>query len=280
MKINENMKASDSCKIQGKHRLMIAINELTFAYSGQPPLFQEFGLHVGRGDALSIIGPSGCGKTTLLYLLAGLRHPQSGSIIIDHKPISRPRPCSGLVLQDHGLLPWQTVRENARLGLTIWGFYGSDGRHAPADEPLVTDEADQRVDAWLKKLGIEGLRDQYPLQLSRGQRQRTAIARTLAMKPDLLLMDEPFSALDAPTREDLQNFIINLHHESDLTYVIVTHDIEVAVLMGKKILVLQKGSNQETQIIDNALLGLKDCRRQDEFQQKCEDLRKLLGSPA
>jgi ABC-type nitrate/sulfonate/bicarbonate transport system ATPase subunit len=93
-------------------------------------------------------------------------------------------------------------------------------------------------------------------------------------------MDEPFSALDAPTREDLQNFIINLHHESDLTYVIVTHDIEVAVLMGKKILVLQKGCNQETQIIDNALLGLKDCRRQDEFQQKCEDLRKLLGSPA
>jgi NitT/TauT family transport system ATP-binding protein len=232
------------------------------------------------GDALSIIGPSGCGKTTLLYLLAGLRPPQSGSIIIDHKPISRPRPRSGLVLQDHGLLPWQTVRENARLGLTIWGFYGSDGRHAPADEPLVTDEADQRVDAWLKKLGIEGLRDQYPLQLSRGQRQRTAIARTLAMKPDLLLMDEPFSALDAPTREDLQNFIINLHHESDLTYVIVTHDIEVAVLMGKKILVLQKGCNQETQIIDNALLGLKDCRRQDEFQQKCEDLRKLLGSPA
>jgi NitT/TauT family transport system ATP-binding protein len=280
MKINENMKASDSCKIQEKHRLMIAINELTFAYSGQPPLFQEFGLHVGRGDALSIIGPSGCGKTTLLYLLAGLRPPQSGSIIIDHKPISRPRPRSGLVLQDHGLLPWQTVRENARLGLTIWGFYGSDGRHAPADEPLVTDEADQRVDAWLKKLGIEGLRDQYPLQLSRGQRQRTAIARTLAMKPDLLLMDEPFSALDAPTREDLQNFIINLHHESDLTYVIVTHDIEVAVLMGKKILVLQKGCNQETQIIDNALLGLKDCRRQDEFQQKCEDLRKLLGSPA
>lgn len=259
---------------------MIAINELTFAYSGQPPLFQEFGLHVGRGDALSIIGPSGCGKTTLLYLLAGLRHPQSGSIIIDHKPISRPRPRNGLVLQDHGLLPWQTVRENARLGLTIWGFYGSDGRHAPANEPLVTDEADQRVDAWLKKLGIESLRDQYPLQLSRGQRQRTAIARTLAMKPDLLLMDEPFSALDAPTREDLQNFIINLHHESDLTYVIVTHDIEVAVLMGKKILVLQKGSNQETQIIDNAILGLKDCRRQNEFQQKCEDLRKLLGSLA
>lgn len=257
---------------------MITIDDLTFAYSGQPPIFQDFSLHVDRGAALSIIGPSGCGKTTLLYLLAGLRHPQSGSIMIDHKPITRPRPRSGLVLQDHGLLPWQTVRENARLGLTIWGFYGSDGRHAPADEQLVPNQADQRVDGWLKKLGIEGLRDQYPLQLSRGQRQRTAIARTLAMKPDLLLMDEPFSALDAPTREDLQNFIITLHDKSDLTYIIVTHDIEVAVVMGQKILVLQKSANQEAQIMDNACAGFSDGRMQGKFQQKCEDLRNLLGS--
>ncbi len=257
---------------------MISINDLTFAYSGQPPLFKDYGLHVGRGEALSIIGPSGCGKTTLLYLLAGLRHPQSGRIIIDDKPISRPRPRSGLVLQDHGLLPWQTVRENARLGLTIWGFYGSDGRHAPADEKLAPDQADQRVDDWLKKLGIESLKNQYPLQLSRGQRQRTAIARTLAMKPDLLLMDEPFSALDAPTREDLQNFIVRLHAESDLTYIIVTHDIEVAVVMGRKILVLEKGCNRKAQIMDNACAGFTDGRIQAEFRQKCEDLRKLLGS--
>jgi NitT/TauT family transport system ATP-binding protein len=257
---------------------MITVNHLTFAYSGQPPIFQGYGLHVGRGEALSVIGPSGCGKTTLLYLLAGLRRPQSGSIIIDHKPISQPRPRSGLVLQDHGLLPWQTVRENARLGLTIWEFYGSDGRHAPADVRLGANEADQRVDDWLKKLGIETLCNQYPLQLSRGQRQRTAIARTLAVQPDLLLMDEPFSALDAPAREDLQNFIINLHNQTDLTYVIVTHDIEVAVVMGQKILVLQKGCNDKARILDNACAGFTACRMQDEFRQKCEDLRKLLGS--
>ena len=257
---------------------MIAINDLTFAYSGQPPLFQNYSLHVGRGEAFAIIGPSGCGKTTLLYLLAGLRRPQSGSIMIDQKPIARPRPRSGLVLQDHGLLPWQTVRENARLGLTIWGFYGSDGRHAPADEQLVPNQADQRVDDWLKRLGIESLKDQYPLQLSRGQRQRTAIARTLAMKPDLLLMDEPFSALDAPTREDLQKFIITLHKESDLTYVIVTHDIEVAVVMGQKILVMQKDCNQEALMMDNACAGFTDGRTQDQFQHTCEDLRTLLGS--
>ena len=257
---------------------MIDVNDLTFAYSGQPPIFQGYGLHVSRGEALSVIGPSGCGKTTLLYLLTGLRRPQSGSIVIDHQPILRPRPRSGLVLQDHGLLPWQTVRENARLGLTIWGFYGSDGRHAPADARLAADEADQRVDGWLKKLGIESLRNHYPLQLSRGQRQRTAIARTLAMQPDLLLMDEPFSALDAPTREDLENFILNLHHQTDLTYVIVTHDIEVAVVMGQKILVLEKGCNVKARILDNALAGFTDRRIQDGFLQKCEDLRKLLGS--
>lgn len=257
---------------------MIAIKDLTFAYSGHPPIFQGYNLNVSRGEALSIIGPSGCGKTTLLYLLAGLRQPQSGAIIIDHKTIFRPRPRSGLVLQDHGLLPWQTVRENARLGLTIWRFYGSDGRHAPADEQLVPSEADQRVDGWLQKLGIESLQNQYPLHLSRGQRQRTAIARTLAMQPDLLLLDEPFSALDAPTREDLQNFIIALHHESDLTYVIVTHDIEVAVVMGKKILVLQKGCNQKARIMDNACAGFTGARTQDEFQHTCEDLRSLLGS--
>ncbi len=257
---------------------MIIIKDLSFAYSGQPPIFQDYGLEIGRGEALAIIGPSGCGKTTLLYLLAGLRRPQSGSIIIDQKPITRPRPRSGLVLQDHGLLPWQTVRENARLGLTIWGFYGTDGRHAPVDEDISPQEADQRVDGWLTKLGIESLRDQYPLHLSRGQRQRTAVARTLAMQPDLLLMDEPFSALDAPTREDLQKFIIDLHGDSDLTYVIVTHDIEVAVVMGQKILVLEKGCNQNAQMINNACAGLTTGRRQNEFQQTCEDVRQFLGS--
>jgi NitT/TauT family transport system ATP-binding protein len=257
---------------------MITITDLNFAYSGQPPIFQGYSLEIERGEALSIIGPSGCGKTTLLYLLAGLRHPQSGNILIDQVSIKRPRPRSGLVLQDHGLLPWQTVRENARLGLTIWGFYGSDGRHAPVDESINARQADQRVDAWLAKLGIENLRDQYPLQLSRGQRQRTAIARTLAMQPDLLLMDEPFSALDAPTREDLQTFIIDLHAATDLTYVIVTHDIEVAVVMGKKILVLTKGCNQKARIIDNACAGIATGRRQGAFQRTCEDVRHLLGS--
>ena len=211
---------------------MIEINDLTFTYGGHPQIFEGLSLKVNRGDSWSIIGPSGCGKTTFLYLLAGLRHPTSGTILIEGEPVSRPRPRTGLVLQDHGLLPWSTVAENARLGLNIWEFYGSDGKHAPLDKKIDNYEADQRVDYWLEKLGIDDLKDQYPSRLSRGQRQRTAIARTLVMEPNLLLLEEPFSALDAPSGEDLDRVFFNLHQELNITYIIVTHDIEVAVDHG------------------------------------------------
>ncbi len=259
---------------------MIEINNLTFAYSGQEPIFKEFNLAVERGDAWSVIGPSGCGKSTFLYLLAGLRRSMSGTILIDGAPVFRPRPRTGLVLQDHGLLPWATVRENARLGLSIWNFYGADGKHAPADKKLNADKADQRVDYWLKKLGIEELRDEYPARLSRGQRQRTAIARTLAMEPDLLLLDEPFSALDAPTREELENLITNLNREADITCIIVTHDMEVAVVMGKKILALREGFNHEPLILENACAGIFDKRDLAAFHNQCAELRKILGALA
>ena len=256
---------------------MIKIKDLTFAYSGNSSIFDTFNWHARRGDAWSVIGPSGCGKTTLLYLLAGLRHPMSGEIIINGSPISRPRPRSGLVLQDHGLLPWSTVRDNARLGLTIWEFYGSDGKHVPANRQINKVQADETVNYWLTKLGLDRLQDQNPARLSRGQRQRTAIARTLAMEPDLLLLDEPFSALDAPTREDLERIVISLHQETELTYILVTHDIEVAVVMGKKILALREGFNKTPRILENECAGMVANRNQAAFQEKCEALRALLG---
>jgi len=259
---------------------MIEIKNLTFAYSRHPSIFEGFNLKVNRGDAWSVIGPSGCGKTTFLYLLAGLRRPASGTILIDGIPVLHPRPHSGLVLQDHGLLPWSTVGENARLGLSIRQFYGADEKHAPSDKKMDKEQADQRVDYWLKKLRIYRLKNQYPGQLSRGQRQRTAIARTLAMEPDLLLLDEPFSALDAPTREDLERVIINLHQESNITCIIVTHDIEVAVLMGNKILTLREGFNQTPLILKNDCATIIDNRNQVIFHDKCDELRKLLGALA
>jgi NitT/TauT family transport system ATP-binding protein len=257
---------------------MIELKDLTFAYSGHPPIFEGLSFQVKRGAAWSVIGPSGCGKTTLLYLLAGLRRSSAGTISIAGTPISRPRPQTGLVLQDHGLLPWATVRENARLGLAIREFYGPDGRHAPADAHIDKANAERRVDYWLKRLGIDPLYDKYPSQLSRGQRQRTAIARTLALEPDLLLMDEPFSALDAAIRDDLQRVMMEFHHESELTSIFVTHDIEEAVFVGKSILVLGGTSNRDSHVIENDIAGREDYRHQPSFHKLCNDLRALMGT--
>lgn len=255
---------------------MIEIDDLTYHYAGSAPIFQRFSWRVQPGEGWAVIGPSGCGKTTLLYLLAGLYHPISGTIRIDGAAIRQPRPRSGLVLQDHGLLPWATVRQNVGLGLTIRSFYGSDGKHAPADEAVDADETTRRVDHWLDKLGITELQHQFPSQLSRGQRQRTALARTLVTQPDLLLLDEPFSALDAPTREELQQLVIDLFRETGLVYVIVTHDIEIAVAMGKQILILNKGINTEAHIIENSKAGSTEYRYHADFRVQCHELRRLL----
>jgi len=256
---------------------MIEVANLKFAYSGHPPLFDTFDLEVRRGEAWSIIGPSGCGKSTLLYLLAGLRRPTDGIIRIAGVPVTRPRPQTGLVLQDHGLMPWATVRENARLGLTIRELYGPDGRHAPADTKIDRQIADRQIDYWLQWLGIEGLKDKYPSQLSRGQRQRTAIARTLVLEPDLLLMDEPFSALDAPIRIDLQNVMTEFNRQAKMTSITVTHDIEEAVFLGRKILLLGGSCNQNPPTIDNQFAGRVEERNSHHFQKQCEELRSLLG---
>ena len=166
---------------------MIHTHDLTFGYPHHALLFQDFNWQVGRGEMWTILGSSGCGKTSLLYLLAGLHAPTSGRIEIDGEPLLRPRPRTGLILQDYGLLPWATVRQNAELGLQVRDFYGPDGKHTP-----VNFQAENKVPYWLERLGLSAVADKFPLQLSGGQRQRTAIARTLAVQPDLLLMDEPF----------------------------------------------------------------------------------------
>jgi len=256
---------------------MIRVDDLTYAYSGQDLTFADFKFQVEQGEIWAVIGPSGCGKTTLLYLLAGLLFPTSGTIRVDGDPISRPRPKSGLMLQDHGLLPWATVRDNVKLGLKIRKFYGADGRHAPSNETLDEEAGNSQVSYWLERLGIDHLYDKYPSKLSRGQRQRTAIARTLVLAPDLLLLDEPFSALDAPTREDLQCLMGELQRESDLTCIIVTHDIEEAVVMGEKILALSGKANRDAKVIENVCALKTEGRSQPGFQEMCADLRQMLG---
>lgn len=257
---------------------MIEVKKLRFGYGGGIFLFEDFSLTIGRGESWTVIGPSGCGKTTLLYLIAGLHSPQGGEISINGEKIVRARPSTGLVLQDHGLLPWATILENARLGLKIRKFYGPDGKHSPVNAQVDSEKDERRVQYWLNWLGIEQLRDMYPAQLSRGQRQRAAIARTLVLEPDLLLMDEPFSALDAPIREELQKVMNNFHAESGLTSFTVTHDIEEAVVLGEKILVLGNSCNRMPRVIDNHLSGEAAARGGAGFLRQCAELRDLLAA--
>ncbi len=238
---------------------VVGVSGLTFGYPEKAPLFQEFDWEVRRGESWAIIGPSGCGKTTLLYLLDGLRQPAAGSVTVGGAPVLKPRRQTGLILQDFGLLPWATVSENVALGLQIRGVA----------------EAEQRrvVAGWLDRLGIRALSGQYPGQVSGGQRQRTAIARTLALEPDLLLMDEPFSALDALTREGLQDLVVELGLEGTLTSVLVTHSIEEAVFLGRKIMVLPKPPITSAQVIENPAAGQIGYRGQPGFYERCSQVR-------
>ncbi len=255
---------------------MINISGMSFSYPHRPEVFRNFNLTILPGEIWSVIGPSGSGKSTLLLLLAGLLQPQAGSITVGGMRLDRPRPGSSLILQDYGLLPWATVRENVALGLRIRRFYGPDGRHAPAGDRLSPQSLGTRVDHWLERLGIRNIAEDYPAQISGGQRQRTAIARALALEPDLLLMDEPFSALDAPTREHLQNLVQQLAIEASLTLVLVTHSIEEAVTVGRRILILGVPPNSVTGTVSAPRSGDVEYRKSSAYQAICTDLRQRL----
>lgn len=260
---------------------MITVSDLSFHYN--LPIFEHFDWNAARGETWAVLGPSGCGKSTLLMLLAGLKLPQSGEIMIGGERIRRPRPQTGLILQDYGLLPWATVRENVELGLKLRSFYGADGIHAPRQSEnrttgfsLFRGEASDAVNRWLERLGLTPVAGHYPAQLSGGQRQRAAIARTLVLEPDLLLMDEPFSSLDAPTREGLQTLTLELAAEQGLTLVIVTHAIEESVLLGRRILLLGEPPNRVANILENPGAGGMGYRESAEYIALCRKLREMM----
>jgi ABC-type nitrate/sulfonate/bicarbonate transport system ATPase subunit len=258
---------------------MIQVDDLSFAYQGQGPVLQHFSWRVGAGELWSIIGPSGCGKSTLLYLVAGLRQPQGGSILVNGQPVPRPRASIGLVLQDYGLLPWATVWQNVALVMDMGRFYRgkSGGASTPRPYPRADIEPAE-VDHWLERLGLQDQRNKYPGQLSGGQRQRAAIGRSLLQHPDLLLLDEPFSSLDALTREDLQRLTLELCSETGLTTILVTHNIEEAVYLGRRVLVLGRAPNSQGVTIENPNAGKVEFRQQASFLTQCNLVRAALDA--
>jgi len=206
--------------------MMLQISHLSADYGGKPAL-ADINLTLDSGELLVVLGPSGCGKTTLLNLIAGFVPYQHGSITLEGRRVEGPGADRGVVFQNEGLLPWRNVQDNVALGLQLAGV-GKTQRRATAARML-------------KKVGLEGAEKRFIWQLSGGQRQRVGIARALAANPQLLLLDEPFGALDAFTREQMQTLLLSLWHETGKKVLLITHDIEEAVFMATELILLSPG---------------------------------------
>ena len=181
----------------------------------------------GKGESRVFLGPSGCGKSTILNIVAGLYGPTTGDALVRGKPIAGPGPDRGMVFQSYSSYPWLTVLDNVAFGLELRG--------------MARGERERIARAWIEKVGLKGSEAKYPKQLSGGMRQRVAIARTLAVRPQIILMDEPFGALDVQTRLGMQNLINELWEEIESTILFVTHDIAEAVYLADKIHILCSG---------------------------------------
>ncbi|WP_238492494.1 ABC transporter ATP-binding protein [Desulfotruncus alcoholivorax] len=245
---------------------LVIVRGLSVSYFQQKkevPALSEVSFAIPRGSTCALIGPSGCGKSTLLYVLSGLMRPSGGSVMVGGEPPTAPRRSTALILQDYGLLPWKKVAENVGLGLEIRG--------------IKREQRLDRVKRVLQEVGLWELRNRYPSQLSGGQRQRVGIARALAQEPDLLLMDEPFSSLDALTREMLQEQLLQIWKDKRITIIMVTHSIDEAVYLGQQIIVLAGNPGRVLEIVNNPGVGNEGYRDTPEFHQLSTMLRSKLS---
>ena len=201
---------SKSFDVRGTKKRVVALDNISFAVAGT-----EF---------VCLLGPSGCGKSTLLKMVAGLEFPDTGSVTANGETLSGPHPDRAMVFQDYALFPWLTVEENIAFGLKLNGMGGQDVR--------------QKVGKFVSLVGLSGFEKARPYQLSGGMKQRVGIARVLAISPKVLLMDEPFGALDAFTRMEMQEELMNLRESKPFTTVFVTHDVEEAVYLADRIVVM------------------------------------------
>ncbi len=232
---------------------LLQAENLGFAYpladGGELSLFSGLDLGVPKGEILCLLGPSGCGKTTLLKLLAGFILPREGQVLYEGKPVSGPFQKGQMIFQDpHQLLPWLTVSQNVEFPR----FRSFRKKSPPGDS-----------ESLLKKTGLERFGDFHPSQLSGGMKQRCALARALYADPDILFMDEPFGSLDAPSRQELQNLLLQLWEERGFTILFVTHDIAEALLLSDRIL-LFPSAGEAPRFEDNPLPRPR-IRREEQF---------------
>ncbi len=203
---------------------------------GSTRALNEISFQTHRREFLSVVGPSGCGKSTLVRILAGLEEHTSGDVLLDGKPVTEPGKDRGMVFQGYTLFPWLTVKKNVMFGLEING----QGRS----------EAEQQALQWLDLVGLEKFAECYPHQLSGGMKQRVAIVRALANQPRILLMDEPFGALDAQTRCRMQAHLLEIWRKIDITIVFITHDLDEAIFLSDRILVLSAHPGEVQELIE------------------------------
>lgn len=232
--------------------MMLEIKNINVSY-GERHILKNISFALTKGETLSIIGPSGCGKSTLLLSIANLKEYNSGKILNGFKD-------TNLILQSNGLFPWKTIKENIKLGLLV--------RNVPKED------IEKHIKKIVKELNIEHILNKYPSEVSGGEKQRAAVARALVLSSELLLMDEPSSALDSINKENFQNLLCKIQKEYNMSYIIVTHNIEEAVLLGKRIAVMINGEIRE--IIDNPYYGQSDARKSYKFFDKCNEIRTLL----
>ncbi len=227
----------------------------------------DVSLQVRPREFLALLGPSGCGKSTLLYLVGGFLPIVAGRIQVEGKPVTAPGPDRGIVFQHIALFPWKKVRGNILYGLERQG--------------LPRPEREKRAQAFIDMVGLRGFEDSYPSQLSGGMKQRTAIARTLAFDPAILLMDEPFGALDAQTRALMQTELLSIWQRTPKTVIFVTHDVQEAVYLAERVAVMSARPGQIKAIVETKF-GHRDpgIQRSKEFVEKADEIWNLVRDEA
>ena len=212
------------------------LNKTFESAQGQVTALRDINFKTHRREFVCVIGPSGCGKSTLIRILAGLESSSGGEVLLDNKPVNGPGPERGMVFQGYTLFPWLTVKKNVMFGLESIGT----GKAQAESEAL----------QWIDLVGLEKFADAYPHQLSGGMKQRVAIARALATQPRILLMDEPFGALDAQTRCKMQSYLLEIWKNIDITVLFITHDLEEAIFLADRILVLKANPGEVDELIE------------------------------